>query len=92
MSREEANKRAQLADAHQEKHKPGEDRADRKGKNRSGEHGFGVALEEFRDEEDRKWKMQLRGGPKRDEAAAEEKGGKLYRPVGQAGKLAWHRI
>lgn len=56
-------------------------------------HGGRVSFdEEFKDEEDRKMQMQMRGGRKRDEAAGEEKGGKLYRPVGRAGKLAWHRI
>ena len=28
----------------------------------------------------------------RNEADAEEKGGKLYRPVGRPGELAWHQL
>ena len=61
----------------------------------SGEGGHGGKVtydEEFRDEEDRRWKMKIRGGKKRNEDEGEEKGGKLYRPVGKPGELAWHRL
>ncbi|KAI0686666.1 platelet-activating factor acetylhydrolase [Cytidiella melzeri] len=60
-------------------------------------HGGKVTYdEEFTDEEDRKLKMSLRGATgkdkKRNEEEGEEKGGKLYRPVGRPGELAWHRL
>ena len=29
---------------------------------------------------------------KRNEAMGEEKGGKMYRPIGRPGELAWHRL
>ena len=52
--------------------------------------------EEFKDEEDRKQKMRERGATakdkKRNEAEGEEKGGKLYRPIGRPGELALHRF
>jgi platelet-activating factor acetylhydrolase len=58
-----------------------------------GGHGGKVLYdEEFKDEEDRKAKMRERGGKKRNEKEGEEKGGKLYRPVGRPGGLAWHRL
>ena len=58
-----------------------------------GGHGGKVSYdEEFRDEEDRKLKMKIRGGKKRNEKEGEEEGGKLYRPVGKPGELSWHRL
>lgn len=51
----------------------------------AGGHGGRVTYdEEFRDGADRRGK--------KDDKAGEESGGKLYRPVGQPGQLAWHRI
>lgn len=65
----------------------------------SGPEGHGGKVtydEEFKDEEDRQRKMKLRGAhakdKKRNEEEGEEKGGKLYRPVGKPGELAWHRL
>ena len=58
-----------------------------------GGHGGKVTYdEEFKDEEDRRYKIKVRGGKKRNEQEGEEKGGKLYRPVGRPGELAWHRL
>ncbi|GJE98066.1 hypothetical protein PsYK624_142880 [Phanerochaete sordida] len=58
-----------------------------------GGHGGRVTYdEEFRDEADRTYKIKVRGGKKRNSDAGEEKGGKLYRPVGKPGELAWHRL
>ncbi|EKM50667.1 uncharacterized protein PHACADRAFT_264049 [Phanerochaete carnosa HHB-10118-sp] len=58
-----------------------------------GGHGGRVTYdEEFRDDEDRRRKIKTRGGKKRNEEAGEEKGGKLYRPVGKPGELSWHRL
>lgn len=58
----------------------------------SGHGGHVMYDEEFKDEEDRKRKMKLRGGKKRNGETDEEKGGKLYRPVGRPGELAWHKL
>ena len=48
------------------------------------------------DEEDRKMKMRERGATaknkKRNDQEGEEKGGKMYRPIGRPGELAWHRL
>lgn len=56
-------------------------------------HGGKVTYDEtFNDEQDRRYKIRVRGGKKRNEEAGEEKGGKLYRPVGRPGELAWHRL
>lgn len=63
-----------------------------------GGHGGQVTYDEkFQDEEDRKFKMKIRSNatnkkPKRNEKDGEEKGGKLYRPVGKPGELAWHQL
>lgn len=58
-----------------------------------GGHGGRVTYdEEFRDEDDRRYKIKVRGGKKHNEEEGEEKGGKLYRPVGRPGELAWHRL
>ena len=52
--------------------------------------------EVYKDEEDRRRKMRERGATvknkKRNEAMGEEKGGKMYRPIGRPGELAWHRL
>lgn len=58
-----------------------------------GGHGGRVSYDdEIDDEEDRKAKIRQRGGKKRNEQEGEEKGGKLYRPVGKPGQLTWHRL
>ena len=55
-----------------------------------GGHGGRVTYdEEFRDEEECRGK---RRGRRRDSGAGEEAGGKLYRPVGKPGELAWYRL
>lgn len=62
-----------------------------------GGHGGRVTHEEeYKDEEDRKRKMKQRSAnsksKKRNEQEGEERGGKMYRPVGRPGELAWHRL
>lgn len=62
-----------------------------------GGHSGRVTYDEvFKDEEDRKRKMRERGATaknkKRNEEEGEEEGGKLYRPIGRPGELAWHRL
>ena len=60
-------------------------------------HSGSVTYDEvYKDEEDRRRKMRERGATvknkKRNETMGEEKGGKMYRPIGRPGELAWHRL
>jgi platelet-activating factor acetylhydrolase len=65
----------------------------------AGPNGHGGKVdydEEYMDEEDRMRKMRERGATvknkKRNEQEGEEKGGKLYRPIGRPGELALHHL